>query len=148
LSEARESMERMSGMLTAEMEKKISMLAVLGTWGPMIGLLGTLKGMIGSFSAIARSGRAIEGRRSGQGHFRSSLADVRGVSLSVPSIFFFALFRNRCPIISVTALGRRTSSCVTLPRLRGRRPRRGGCGSRKGPKRRTRSCRARFLAAV
>ena len=30
------------------------MMAVLGTVGPMIGLLGTLKGMIGSFSAIAR----------------------------------------------------------------------------------------------
>ena len=46
LSEARESMERVADMLTAEMDKKISMMAVLGTLGPMIGLLGTLKGMI------------------------------------------------------------------------------------------------------
>ena len=34
LSEARESMERVADMLTAEMDKKISMLAVLGRSGP------------------------------------------------------------------------------------------------------------------
>ena len=55
LAEAREAMERVGEAITAEMEKKISMLAVLGTLGPMIGLLGTLKGMIASFSVIARS---------------------------------------------------------------------------------------------
>ena len=42
LAEAREAMERVGEAITAEMEKKISMLAVLGTLGPMIGLLGTL----------------------------------------------------------------------------------------------------------
>ena len=54
LAEAREAMERVGEAITAEMEKKISMLAVLGTLGPMIGLLGTLKGMIASFGVIAR----------------------------------------------------------------------------------------------
>ncbi len=34
LSEARESMERVADMLTAEMDKKISMLAVIGQFGP------------------------------------------------------------------------------------------------------------------
>ena len=55
LAEARDAMERVGESLTVEMEKKISMLAVLGTLGPMIGLLGTLKGMIASFSVIAMS---------------------------------------------------------------------------------------------
>ncbi|MEX0978398.1 MAG: MotA/TolQ/ExbB proton channel family protein, partial [Pirellulales bacterium] len=55
LAEARDSMERVGEAVTVEMEKKISMLAVLGTLGPMIGLLGTLKGMIASFSVIALS---------------------------------------------------------------------------------------------
>ena len=62
-------MERVGEMLTADMEKKISMLAVLGTLGPMIGLLGTLKGMIGSFSVIATSATAVEGQQGGQAVF-------------------------------------------------------------------------------
>ena len=78
LSEARESMERVADLLTAEMEKKISMLAVLGTLGPMIGLLGTLKGMIASFSVIASQRRAAEGQPGRRRYFPGPRADVRG----------------------------------------------------------------------
>ena len=106
LSEARESMERVAGMLTAEMEKKISMLAVLGTLGPMIGLLGTLKGMIASFSVIAMSDVQLKASEVAKGISEALLLTFEGVSLSVPSIFFFAVFRNRVSIISVTALAR------------------------------------------
>ena len=55
LSDAREAIDRQGEVITVEMEKRISMLAVIGTLGPLIGLLGTLKGMIGSFSVIAMS---------------------------------------------------------------------------------------------
>src|SRR5208337_2811714 len=55
LSEAREAMERIGEMLTTDMEKKISPMAVIGTLGPMIGLVGTLSGMIKAFGVIARS---------------------------------------------------------------------------------------------
>ena len=78
VSEARESMERVADMLTAEMDKKISMMSVLGTLGPMIGLLGTLKGMITSFSEIARGGQALDTATGGHGYFGSLVADVRG----------------------------------------------------------------------
>ena len=72
LSEARESMERVADMLTTEMEKKISMMAVLGTLGPMIGLVGTLKGMIASLRRDRRRrGADSQGREGGQGYFRS-----------------------------------------------------------------------------
>ncbi len=77
LAEAREAMERVGEAITAEMEKKISMLAVLGTLGPMIGLLGTLKGMIASFGVIAAVRTAVEGRPGGRRHFRGPAADVR-----------------------------------------------------------------------
>ena len=38
------------------METKISYLAIVGTLGPMIGLVGTIAGMIDSFSVIATAG--------------------------------------------------------------------------------------------
>ncbi len=44
LAEAREAMEMVGESLGAEMEKKISMLAVLGSLGPMIGLVGNAQG--------------------------------------------------------------------------------------------------------
>ena len=107
LAEAREAMERVGEAITAEMEKKISMLAVLGTLGPMIGLLGTLKGMIASFSAIARSGVQLDAARVATGISEALLLTFEGVALSVPAIYFFALFRNRVVYIatSVTLAG-------------------------------------------
>jgi len=102
LAEARESMERVGDSMTVEMEKKISMLAVLGTLGPMIGLLGTLMGMIESFSVIARSDVQLKASEVAKGISTSLVLTFEGVGLAVPAIYFFALFRNRVSHISVT----------------------------------------------
>jgi biopolymer transport protein ExbB len=106
LSEAREAMERVGDMLTTDMEKKISMMAVLGTLGPMIGLLGTLKGMIASFSVIAVSDQQLKASEVAKGISEALLLTFEGVGLSVPSIYFFSFFRNRVMSISVTTMTR------------------------------------------
>jgi biopolymer transport protein ExbB len=104
LPEAREAMERVGEAITAEMEKKISMLAVLGTLGPMIGLLGTLKGMIASFGIIARSGAELKPNEVAGGISEALLLTFEGVALSVPAIYFFALFRNRVIYIATSVM--------------------------------------------
>ncbi len=104
LAEAREAMERVGEAITAEMEKKISMLAVLGTLGPMIGLLGTLKGMISSFSAIAMMGVEMNASKVANAISEALLLTFEGVALSVPAIFFFALFRNRVIYIATSVM--------------------------------------------
>jgi len=100
LAEARDAMDRTNETLVVDMEKKISMLAVLGSLGPMIGLLGTLKGMIASFSVIARPGSVIKPEEVALGISEALLLTMEGVGLSVPAIFFFAFFRNRLMTIS------------------------------------------------
>ena len=95
LAESRDAMERVGEVQSTEMEKKISMLAVLGTLGPMIGLLGTLKGMIASFSQIARSDAGLKASEVAEGISEALLLTFEGVALSVPAIYFFAIFKNR-----------------------------------------------------
>jgi biopolymer transport protein ExbB len=105
LAEAREAMERVGEAITGEMERKISMLAVLGTLGPMIGLLGTLKGMIASFSAIAMSGGGqLDAAKVATGISEALLLTFEGVSLAVPAIYFYAVFRNRVVHISTSVM--------------------------------------------
>lgn len=104
LAEAREAMEKVGESVIAEMDKKISMLAVLGTLGPMIGLLGTLKGMISSFSAIARGGDSLDPTAVAKGISEALLLTFEGVGLSVPAIYFYAVFRNRVSTISVNTM--------------------------------------------
>ena len=104
LAEARDAMERTAEVQVVEMEKKISMLAVLGSLGPMIGLLGTLKGMIASFMVIARSDAGIKANEVAEAISEALVITFEGVALSVPAIFFFAIFKNRVASISSTTM--------------------------------------------
>lgn len=104
LEDAREAVDRVGDAKTIEMEKRISMLAVLGSLGPMIGLLGTLKGMISSFSAIAQSGTQMKADKVAFGISEALVLTFEGVALSVPAIYFFAYFRNRISKVSTDAM--------------------------------------------
>jgi biopolymer transport protein ExbB len=104
LHDARDAMERMADTETVDMEKQISMLAVLGTLGPMIGLIGTLKGMISSFSVIAMSDVQLKASEVAGGISEALLLTFEGVALSIPAIYFFAIFRNRVALISSTVV--------------------------------------------
>jgi biopolymer transport protein ExbB len=105
IPEARDAMERVGEVNTITLEKKISMLAVLGTLGPMIGLLGTLQGMIGAFGHIARSkGVQLEASSVAKNISEALVLTFEGVLLSVPAIYFFALFRNRISSYSASAM--------------------------------------------
>ena len=106
LAEAREAMERVGESVTAEMEKKISMLAVLGTLGPDDRAAGNAEGDDVELRRDRPRRSTIASERSGQGDFRSVAADVRRRGLSVPAIYFFAVFRNRVSLISVNTMVR------------------------------------------
>jgi len=104
LPEARDAVDRQGESVTVEMEKRISMLAVIGSLGPLIGLLGTLKGMISSFSVIARSETQLKPSEVAHGISEALLITFEGVALSVPAIFFFAFFKNRVATLSLQAI--------------------------------------------
>ena len=101
IDEAREKLDRKAETLTVQMERSISVLAVIGTLGPMIGLLGTLQGMIKSFSVIAISGVALDAAKVAEGISEALVITFEGVFLSVPAIFLYSIFKNRISQISV-----------------------------------------------
>jgi biopolymer transport protein ExbB len=103
LAEARDVMERVGESIRVEMEKRISMLAVIGTLGPMIGLVGTLQGMIEAFGEIAQGGEELNSQRIAMAISMALVITLEGVSLSVPAIWFFSLFRNRVSAITTSA---------------------------------------------
>lgn len=95
MDEVRETIDRTGEAINVEMEKQISMLAVIGSLGPMIGLLGTLKGMIASFSVIATSDTSLKASEVAGGISEALVLTFEGVFLSVPAIYFYAVFKNK-----------------------------------------------------
>jgi biopolymer transport protein ExbB len=104
LAEARLNMECHGEAEVVAMESRISTLAVLGSLGPMIGLIGTLKGMIASFSVIAVSGAQLRANEIAGGISEALLLTFEGVALSIPAIYFYSVFRNRVSSISVATM--------------------------------------------
>jgi len=103
-AEAKEAMAVASGEIVTELEMKISYLATIGTLGPMIGLVGTVWGMIESFREIATAaGAQPRPDKVAAGISTALFITLEGVSLSVPAIFFFAFFRNRVAQMTIEA---------------------------------------------
>ena len=103
-AEAKEAMSETSNEIVITMESRISYLATIGTLGPMIGLVGTLMGMIESFQTIANSGGSQpRSDEVAKGISTALFITLEGVTLAVPAIFFYAFFRNRIAMIALEA---------------------------------------------
>jgi biopolymer transport protein ExbB len=103
-AEAKEAMAVASSEIVTELEMKISYLATIGTLGPMIGLVGTVWGMIESFREIATAaGAQPRPDKVAAGISTALFITLEGVSLSVPAIFFFAFFRNKVAQMTIEA---------------------------------------------
>jgi len=103
-ADAKEAMVEASEEIVTNYEMKISYLAVIGTLGPMIGLVGTIWGMIMSFKEIATAaGAQPRPEKVAEGISTALFITLEGVTLSVPAIFFFAFFRNRIAQMTMEA---------------------------------------------
>src|SRR5262249_57976488 len=78
----------------------ITYLATIGTLGPMLGLVGTVYGMILSFMELS-SGTAPKPAKLADGISHALVVTLLGIGLSVPAIFCHAFFRNRLIRISM-----------------------------------------------
>lgn len=86
---------------TMRMEHRTTYLATVGTLGPMIGLLGTVYGMILSFRVMATAGANPQASQLAAGISTALFATLEGIAVSIPAIFFYAFFRNRISRLSL-----------------------------------------------
>lgn len=95
------AMEMANDDATMEMEHRTTYLATVGTLGPMIGLVGTVYGMILSFRVIAEAGSSPQAGQIAAGISLALFATLEGIAVSIPAIYFYALFRNRIARLSL-----------------------------------------------
>lgn len=95
------AMELANDDATMEMEHRTTYLATVGTLGPMIGLVGTVYGMILSFRVIATAGGSPQASQLAAGISTALFATLEGIAISIPAIYFYAYFRNRISRLSL-----------------------------------------------
>jgi biopolymer transport protein ExbB len=95
LEDAREAAMNTLESLKSDKEQKNNYNAVIATLGPMLGLVGTVYGMIKSFSVLATAGTQVNPARLADGISHALVVTLFGVGVSIPAIFFSAFFKNR-----------------------------------------------------
>ncbi len=79
----------------ARLFRKIEYLSVIGNIAPMLGLLGTVIGMIFAFQEVATASGPVQAADLAEGIYQALITTVLGLIVAIPSLAAFAWFRNR-----------------------------------------------------
>src|SRR5262249_1685927 len=85
----------------ASKEQLITYLGTIGTLGPMVGLVGTVYGMILAFMELAIPGRDPNPQKLASAISHALVVTLLGIGLSVPASVTHALFLNRLTRIAM-----------------------------------------------
>jgi biopolymer transport protein ExbB len=90
----KESIEDTGRHVVAELERYLNTLGTIASISPLLGLLGTVLGIIKIFAAINVVGLGNQTLLAG-GISEALVATVAGLSVAIPSIMFYRFFRGR-----------------------------------------------------
>jgi len=80
--------------VTHELERYLSMLGTISVITPLLGLLGTVVGMIKVFSVITDVGVGNPGELA-EGISQALITTAAGISVAIPSVIFYRFFRRK-----------------------------------------------------
>ncbi len=92
---ALEAMQIVGESETMKAEHLLSYLALIGNIAPMVGLLGTVQGMVTSFAKIASSTATIKPSELAGGIEQALYTTLFGLFLAIPAITIYNILRNR-----------------------------------------------------
>jgi biopolymer transport protein ExbB len=93
-SSMKEAMETAIGEQTAEQFRRIEYLNIIGNLGPLLGLLGTVLGMIDAFSEMFNSGGNANPTQLAGGVSKALAHTFLGLMLAVPCLAAFGVLRT------------------------------------------------------
>lgn len=100
----KEALETSCGEETANSFRKIEYLNIIGNMGPLLGLLGTVLGMIEAFGAMQQAGPSGANPSSLSGGIATALAHTfLGLALAIPCLAAFGVLRTLTDKLTVEA---------------------------------------------
>ncbi len=90
-----EAMQEVGQEESMKIQHRLSYLALIGTISPMIGLFGTVDGMIRSFFVIATGGGSPDPNKLADGISKALVTTLIGLAIAIPAIAAYNILRNR-----------------------------------------------------
>lgn len=89
------AMQEVGAEENMKLDHRLSYLALIGTISPMIGLFGTVHGMISSFYEIANGGGTPDPNKLAEGISTALLTTLIGLFIAIPAITAYNILKNR-----------------------------------------------------
>ena len=101
IDDAREAAANQLESIRSDKDQKNNYTAVIGTLGPLVGLVGTVYGMIESFIVLSIPGTTPYPQELAQGISHALCVTLLGIGVSLPAIVVNTFFRNRITRITM-----------------------------------------------
>jgi len=98
------SMEEAAEERTTKLLRQIEWLSLIGNISPMLGLFGTVWGMIMAFQTLAASGGTAEPAELSQSIGVALVTTLLGLAIAIPALAVFAIMRNRVDAVTSEAM--------------------------------------------
>ena len=96
----REAMEGAAGPVVHELERHLTLLGTIAAISPLLGLLGTVIGMIQVFTTLVVDGAANPGLLA-EGISKALVTTAAGLGVAIPALFFHRYFLRRVDELAV-----------------------------------------------
>jgi biopolymer transport protein ExbB len=89
------AMDEMAEEETIKLQQKIGYLSLIGNIAPMMGLFGTVSGMIKAFQTIAQMGASVTPSHLADGISQALVTTFLGLFVAIPTMIAYFFFRNK-----------------------------------------------------
>jgi biopolymer transport protein ExbB len=118
-AEYRSAVEEAGEDFTGRLYRKTEVLNVIGSIAPMLGLTGTVVGMIEAFNTIASAGGSAKPDQLAGGIGQALITTLLGLVVAIPAMVAFSYFRNKIDSIVAEAGKRIERVMMPLGRKKG-----------------------------
>jgi biopolymer transport protein ExbB len=102
-SAVEKALEDATAEQTARLMRRVEYLAVIGNIAPMLGLLGTVVGLLFAFHEVASTQGVARAADLADGIYHALVSTVGGLIVAIPSMAMYAALRNRVDQLAAEA---------------------------------------------
>ncbi len=100
-----EAIEAQAGIEAVKLQQKVSWMLFLSNVAPMLGLFGTVSGMITAFDTIVELGAKVTPKDLAGGISAALVTTFLGLLVAIPAVGAYQYFRNKATRISIDFAG-------------------------------------------
>lgn len=100
-AKVKEAMENAAGIEAVKLQQKVGWMLFLSNLAPLLGLFGTVSGMITAFQEIVRRGASVTPADLASGISAALVTTFLGLLVAIPALTAYQYFRNKATRISI-----------------------------------------------